>query len=385
VNDLKELFENDKEKLLLINQLEELIDKRISLATRLIEIRRDKGQEEVLAFFATASGKKEMEQIRTIVDRMTADEDARLDTEKEINRANIHNFNITFDLMLVAIAATVMAAFFLLRYYFNQHTRAISQLHKNKELLQGIIDNSPSLVFVKDLAGRYKLANKRYEKLFRLPKEEMQGKTDHEIFPPEVADNERHTDIEVMKHKKPMNFECDFPVNGHPKHYLFTKFPLIDHDDFVYAVGGIATEITERKRYEKVLKERSDFVLDLFNNAPFGYHAVDRNFVITEMNETELRWLGYRRDQVIGKFNVADLYTGETKKYVERLRERLKDRSIDVVQDLEARFIRKDGSILHVLVNTVISYDANGEFSHYKTVLFDNTARKNADAMISEN
>src|SRR4051812_3798106 len=62
ISQLKDLYSNDKEKLLFTNELEELIDKRIFLITHLVEIRRDKGLNDALAFFATSSGKPEMEQ-----------------------------------------------------------------------------------------------------------------------------------------------------------------------------------------------------------------------------------------------------------------------------------------------------------------------------------
>jgi two-component system, NarL family, sensor kinase len=382
---LKDLYTRDREKTLLINELEDLIDKRISLVTRLTEIRKDKGLNEALVFFATGSGKPEMEKIRSIVDRMISEEDKLLGAEKEINQANIRSFNFTFDMLLVAIAITVMSIFFLLRYYFKERTRAISVLHEHKELLQSIIDNSPSLVFVKDLSGRYKLANKRYEKLFHVPKEEIQGKTDYDIFPPEVAEGERHSDLEVVRHKKPLSFERELPINNRWSYYLSSKFPLIDNEQFVYAVGGIATDITERKRYERILKERSDVVLDLFNNAPFGYHSVDKNFILTEMNETELHWLGYRRDEVIGKMNAFDLYADDSRKLAERLRERILNRELHSIHDQEMRYRRKDGTIFPVVINSVINYDSNGAFSNYKTALFDITARKKAESTISQN
>jgi len=385
ISELKNLYASDKEKLLFINELESLIDKRISLITRLTEIRRDKGLNAALAFFAAGSGKAEMERIRAIVARMIAEEDNNLEAEKEVNQANIHSFNFAFDMMLVAIAMTVLAVFFLLRYYFKERTRAMHILHEHKELLQSIIDNSPSLVFVKDLSGRYKLANKRYEKLFHVRKEEIHGKTDYDIFPAEVAEIERHSDLEVVRYRKPMNFERDLPINNHWRHYLSSKFPLIDSEKFVYAVGGISTDITERKRYEKILKERSDVVLDLFNNAPFGYHAVDRNFIITEMNDTELRWLGFRRDEVIGKMNAFELYADDSMKLAERLRERILDHALESIHDQEMRYKRKDGTVFPVLVNSVIIYDMNGQFSHYKTALFDITSRKKAESTISQN
>jgi PAS domain S-box-containing protein len=385
INSLKDLYAHNKEKTVVLNELDGLIDKRISLITRLTEIRKDKGLDEALAFFAASSGKTETERIRSIVDQLINEEDKLLEREKEINQANIRNFNITFDLLLVAIAITVLSIFFLLRYYFKERTRAIAVLHERKELLQSIIDNSPSLVFVKDLSGRYKLANNRYEKLFHVKKEEIQGKTDYDIFPAEVAETERHSDLEVVRYRKPQSFERTIPINNHWRDYLSSKFPLIDNEQFIYAVGGIATDITERKKYERLLKERSDVVLDLFNNAPFGYHSVNRKFIITEINDTELQWLGYKRDEVVGNMNALDLYADDSKKLAERFRDRILKGELHSIHDQEMRYRRRDGTVFPVVINTIIHYDSHGEFSHYKTALFDISARKKAESTISQN
>ena len=46
---------------------------------------------------------------------------------------------------------------------------------------------------------------------------------------------------------------------------------------------------------------------DLYHNAPFGYHSLDATGVVMEINDTELGWLGYARDEVVGKMRFTDL------------------------------------------------------------------------------
>src|SRR6185369_5420969 len=113
--------------------------------------------------------------------------------------------------------------------------------------------------------------------LFHLTKKEIKGKTDHDIFPKEIADAIRHADIEVIKNKKLTEFEEDLPISGTMRHYLSIKFPLFDQDHLVYAVCGIATDITERRKSVEALKAKSDAIMDLFNNAPCGCQSSNRD------------------------------------------------------------------------------------------------------------
>ena len=52
---------------------------------------------------------------------------------------------------------------------------------------------------------------------------------------------------------------------------------------------------------QRALRQSRHEIEDLYNNAPIGYHSVDRDLTIVSMNDTELGWLGYQRDEVVGK------------------------------------------------------------------------------------
>jgi PAS domain S-box-containing protein len=303
------------------------------------------------------------------------DEEAYLLLQRQENKAHLSQFNWTFGIFLLKIAITIFSVFFLLRFYFRERTKAAISLKENKELLQTVINNAPSFVFVKDLQGRYILANEHYEKQFDLPSVEMIGRTDHSIFPKEIADIQRGGDLEVIKEKQAIEMEEALPLGGTTRHYLSVKFPLFDKDNFIYAVGGIATDITDRKQFERMLKRRSDG----------GYHSINKDLIITEMNDTELAWLGYNRSEVIGKIKVYDIYSSESVKLLERMRPELWKQRQATLQDIEIRCKRKDGSTFPVLINSVILYDENGEFWQAKTALFDITLRKKSESIIAQN
>jgi PAS domain-containing protein len=63
---------------------------------------------------------------------------------------------------------------------------------------------------------------------------------------------------------------------------------------------------------------------DLYNHAPCGYHSVDADGTIVAINDTELRWLGYTREEVVGKIRIPQLLTPESRRTFERVFPRLK-------------------------------------------------------------
>ncbi|MGH8720372.1 MAG: sensor histidine kinase, partial [Burkholderiales bacterium] len=115
---------------------------------------------------------------------------------------------------------------------------------------------------------------------------------------------------------------------------------------------------------------------DLYNNTPCGYHSVGANGLFVRMNQTELNWLGYTRDEVIGKLGPADLHTPAS---LEIFRKRFETfRKTGVAKDVEYEFRRKDGTVLPVVLNATAVRDRDGKFLMSRSTIFDNTDRKRA-------
>ena len=126
-------------------------------------------------------------------------------------------------------------------------------LKVNKDRLYAILDNSTTVVSVKDVDGRYQLINSSFEKLLNINKEKVIGKTDHDIFPKELADTFRANDMKVIESKSQVEFEeVTYQDDGNHT-YLSIKFPLYDSQNNINAVCGISTDITEHLKIEDEL------------------------------------------------------------------------------------------------------------------------------------
>ena len=116
--------------------------------------------------------------------------------------------------------------------------------------LLALVDNTSAVIYMRDLDGRYMLVNREYERLFDVRRERIVGLTDHDLFPSEIADHFRANDLQAAASGGPVQIEEIAPGEDGPRTYITVKFPLLDNDGRAYAVAGISTDITDRKRAE---------------------------------------------------------------------------------------------------------------------------------------
>lgn len=144
-------------------------------------------------------------------------------------------------------------------YIFRDDTerRAREQeLRQSNDLIHSILDNAQSLIYTKKDSGEYLLANRLYQEVFGLADREFIGKTDYELFPKEIADARRRTDLQVVITKRPVQVEEVIPWReGLQRHYLCLRFPLLNSDGEAYAVVGMYTDITDRVNQQRRLTD----------------------------------------------------------------------------------------------------------------------------------
>ncbi len=135
------------------------------------------------------------------------------------------------------------------------------QVRERTREINGILRYTPAMVHIKDKYGYYRLVNPRYEELLGIKNEEIQGKSDHDIFPPEVAGQFRSNDLMVLTQKRSWQGEERVPLKDGVHTYLSVKFPLYDEQGRVDGLCGISTDITELKKAQEQLRLLSGSIM----------------------------------------------------------------------------------------------------------------------------
>lgn len=163
--------------------------------------------------------------------------------------------------------------------------------------------------------------------------------------------------------------------------YSFVGFAVIISIIIVYLFYLVNKNLKMRGEVERHLKRVADETRDLYDNAPCGYFSVDTNICLSDINNTLLLWLGYSRDEVIGKTKFEDLLAPESKAnfLVTFPSDFEKYKRDGYVHDLEFEFIRKDQTIFSVIVSSLIDFNEKGEFTGSRTTVSDTTQRKKAE------
>ncbi len=139
-----------------------------------------------------------------------------------------------------------------------ERKKAEAALRESEARLQAIMDHSPAEIFLVDTDCRYVFVNREFERRYDVTVEEVKGKTIYDFFPANIADEFSAQDREVLETRKVMIKEQQLWYGGRLHTDLEIKFPIVGSQGEVVGLGGIATDITERKCAEEALQKSRD-------------------------------------------------------------------------------------------------------------------------------
>lgn len=177
--------------------------------------------------------------------------------------------------------------------------KAEEEIIKSKQLLQDIIDNSPSVIYLCGADGKILMANKKLEKLLNCTRGEMIGHPREKFMPEEIARQHRQNDLLVVKTGKSSITEESNPEDDGMHYYLTQKFPIFDYEGNVEAIGGIATDFTDRKRAEEQLRLNEEKYRMLAENTSDWVYWMDP--------EGKLHYVSPSCEQITG-YSAAEFY-----------------------------------------------------------------------------
>ncbi len=136
-----------------------------------------------------------------------------------------------------------------------EREKAQREVQESRALLQSFLDHSPTVFFVKDLQSRLLLVNTQSEAFFNGSKEDLLGSVCYGFFDQDTAENLAKTHEQVLQKQAPIEQEITIEHNGIATTYILMTFLIYGVKGTVYAVGSVATNITDRKRAEQDLQQ----------------------------------------------------------------------------------------------------------------------------------
>jgi PAS domain S-box-containing protein len=140
-----------------------------------------------------------------------------------------------------------------------EQRRAQEKAIQAEQRMQEMIDNSPAVISMKDLKGRYLMVNRGFEDLFGLERKDVLGFTDHQLMADKAAaDKFRKHDLLVAERGEALQMDEELYVDNEPRTYVSVKFPLRGLRGELKAIGTISTDITDRKAAEQSMHRLND-------------------------------------------------------------------------------------------------------------------------------
>jgi len=234
-----------------------------------------------------------------------------------------------------------------------EQKRAEAALIESDELLRNLLDHSPSIIAIRDTNGRFKLINTAYEKMFDITNAEAKGKSLNEIMPNDFSEALSEYDQMVIETKKPLIHEHPAALKNGGDTLLSVRFPLIDDQGSVVAVGSIATDVTQMRYTEQALRKNEEYLQAILDNVVEGIVVINHQGRIAAFNPAAEKLFGYQASEVIAE-NVSVLMNEPEDSlhdtFLDAYIETSESKVIGVkARELEVR--RKDGIVIPIELN----------------------------------
>jgi PAS domain S-box-containing protein len=183
--------------------------------------------------------------------------------------------------------------------------KAEEALRESEQRLQAILDNSPAVIYLIDRQNRHLLVSRSYAELLSETPAKLVGKSIYEVWPTQIADAFAVNNRKVLQGSQLLETEEVAPKADGLHTYITLKCPLDDAEGKPYAVCGISTDITERKRAEEALRSSearaNSLTNDVLDKSAVGIFILDADFRVVWLNQALEKFFGLRREDVIGQ------------------------------------------------------------------------------------
>jgi PAS domain S-box-containing protein len=270
--------------------------------------------------------------------------------------------------------------------YAIERARAESQLARERDLLQTLLENIPDRIYFKDRQSRFIRINRALTNLLGLKRpDEAYGKTDADFYGAEHAQEALADEIHVMDTGEPLLGKIEFEglIGGGKAWSLTTKLPLRDRQGRIIGTCGISREITQMKEMEQQLATERNLLRAVIDNLPDFVFLKDAEGRYLLDNVSHQRSLGASDSSEVRGRTVFDFFPDE-------VAERFHRADMEIVQSGQAlvnheeEVVDSRGNQRWVLTSKIPWLDESGKTVGLVCISRDITQQKLAEAHLKQ-
>ena len=260
--------------------------------------------------------------------------------------------------------------------------RATNELRTQLSFTQQLLEAIPNPVYFRDPQGRYLGCNRAYEKYIGLARDELIGKTAHDVAPDDIADRSMFADRALIAKPSAEAYESSvvYAPDGKRHDVLINKATFHGPGGEVAGLVGVLVDITGRKQLEAATRESNQRLRAVIQAAPLAIIARDLKGVINMWNPAAERMFGWREDEVLG--TDVSIVPGELGEQARELR--IRALAGETVGPVETRRFNRAGQAIDVALAAAPIYGAEEQVIGIIATLTDITRRKQAEEALRE-
>jgi len=251
-------------------------------------------------------------------------------------------------------------------------------LRGSESLYHSLVDRLPINVTRKNLSGRITFVNRTFCELVGRSEDELVGKTDHDLSPPELAEKYCRDDRQVAETCEVFHAIEENWLQGRARYFEVWKIPVQDPSGRVIETQAVFWDVTEREENRIALARERDLLRTLMDSLPDLIYVKDTASRYVTVNRSLLEMWGIpSMERVVGKtafdFAPEDLASRYTSEDDEVLRQNR------AVIDCEEQVLTPTGERRVYSVTKVPLHGPLGQVSGLVGIDRDITQRKRAE------
>ena len=185
----------------------------------------------------------------------------------------------------------------------DERSQMSDALKQSQTQLQKLIDSLPFLVFLMTVDNECLIANKGFSQFVGLPKSKIIGFKSNDVLSDEISEYFMRDNEKILSEKCSVHYEISVEINKNPLNLSVDKFPLFDEEKNIYAICGVAEDVTGQYQLQRQLQQTQKMeaigqltggIAHDFNNvlaSIMGYTGLTKRRVVKYDDETTVGYL----------------------------------------------------------------------------------------------